>query len=286
MRTLMKRNHLSRRSVISLTGNERTSFLNGLITNDVQALSQNGTAWAAMLNAQGRIQTLFFLWKTEEALLLDLPETETDSLLKTLRRFRLRADVHMERMDATILTGAPETPRPDGALIHAADPRHPALGWRAIIPGSPANDEAVQQREADALLARRLQTGIPGDEDIVPGQTLVLEANMDHLHGVSWTKGCYLGQEVTARTHYRGLIKKRLLPARSTDGQPLPDEGAVTLDGQEVGELRSHAGQHGLALLHRRAWNTSGLQLDGHPITLDWPDWLPRDTEQTQEKDS
>lgn len=282
----MKRNHLSRRAVISFTGNDRNSFLNGLITNDVQALSIGETTWAAMLNAQGRIQTLFFLWKTENTLLLDLPDDQADSFLKTLRRFRLRADVQMERQDATILTGPPDSPRPKNALIHAPDPRHPALGWRAIVPTSQPYDEDTCHAETESLLARRLRIGVPGDEDIIPGQTLVLEANMDHLHGVSWTKGCYLGQEVTARTHYRGLIKRRILPISAANGKTLPAEGTITLGEQDVGDIRSHDGQYGLALLHRRAWNATELQLNNQTITLNWPDWLPRDPEPSEEQDT
>ena len=275
----MKRNHLLCRAAISLTGNDRIGFLNGLITNDVQTLPAHESCWAALLNAQGRIQTLFFVWKTETALLLDVPEEHAETFMKTLRRFRLRADVQIERMEATVLTGAPDSSPPDNAIIQTLDPRHASLGWRAIIPGSP------DEHDRDTtLLTRRLLAGIPGDEDIIPGQTLVLEANMDHLHGVSWTKGCYLGQEVTARTHYRGLIKKRILPITSTNGQSLPDEGIITLEGQDVGELRSHDGSHGLALLHRKAWEASDLMLGDHAIRLLWPDWLPKnDTSQEEQ---
>ena len=282
----MKRNHLSRRAVISFTGNDKTSFLNGLITNDLQTLSEQDTIWASMLNAQGRIQALFFLWKTENALLLDLPEDQADSFLKTLRRFRLRADVQMERTEATVLTGPLDSPRPENSLVHASDPRHSALGWRAIIPASSPHDEATCCTEAESLLNRRLHLGIPADEDITPGQTLALEANMDHLHGISWTKGCYLGQEVTARTHYRGLIKRRILPISTANGDALPDSGTITLDGQDVGEIRSHAGRRGLALLHRRAWNATELQLNGQTITLNWPDWLPKAAEPSEKQDS
>ncbi|WP_182040695.1 CAF17-like 4Fe-4S cluster assembly/insertion protein YgfZ [Bombella mellum] len=272
---MMKRNHLLRRAVISLTGSERTSFLNGLITGDAQSLPVNSTCWTAMLNAQGRIQTLFFLWKTETSLLLDLPENQVDSFMKSLRRFRLRADVQIERLDHLVLTGAPDIPPLENAIIQAMDPRHPALGWRALVPVSSGDDNDFSKDPT--LLSRRLLIGVPDDEDIIIGQTLVLEANMDHLNGVSWTKGCYLGQEVTARTHYRGLIKKRILPVVSVTGQTLPDGGTVTLNGQDVGELRSREGQRGLALLHRKAWSTEAeLMLGDQPIRLDWPDWLPK----------
>lgn len=272
---MMKRNHLLRRAVISLTGSERTSFLNGLITGDAQSLPVNSTCWTAMLNAQGRIQTLFFLWKTETSLLLDLPKNQADSFMKSLRRFRLRADVQMEGLDHLVLTGAPDIPPPEKAIIQAVDPRHPALGWRALVPASSDDDNDFSKDPT--LLSRRLLIGVPDDEDIIIGQTLVLEANMDHLNGVSWTKGCYLGQEVTARTHYRGLIKKRILPVVSVAGQVLPDGGTVTLNGQDVGELRSREGQRGLALLHRKAWSTEAeLMLGDQPIRLDWPDWLPK----------
>ncbi|MCX5615804.1 folate-binding protein [Bombella sp. TMW 2.2559] len=198
--------------------------------------------------------------------------------MKSLRRFRLRADVEIELLDGAIMTGAPDTSPPENAIIQALDPRHPSLGWRAIVSGSSAVNHDT------TLLTRHLHIGVPSDEDIAPGQTLVLEANMDHLHGVSWTKGCYLGQEVTARTHYRGLIRKRILPIISADERPLPDEGIITSKGQNVGELRSHIGQHGLAQLHRKAWTASDLMLTDRPIKLVWPDWLPKDEDSHDEQ--
>lgn len=270
----MKRNHLSHRAVISLTGSDRDTFLQGLVTNDVLALPAQQSCWSALLNAQGRIESLFFLWKTEQALFLDFATDDPTPLIKTLRRFRLRADVEITQTDYSILIGGPEDTPPDGAILTVTDPRHPALGWRALCPHHLATppDEHI----AAACLTRRLTLGIPDDADIIPGQTLVLEANMDYLHGVSWEKGCYLGQEVTARTHYRGLIKKRILPIATHEGTELPADGVITLNGQEVGELRSHNGHQGLALLHRRAWEATDLMLGECPVTLHWPEWLPQ----------
>ncbi|PHI95290.1 hypothetical protein BG621_07045 [Parasaccharibacter apium] len=270
----MKRNHLSHRSVISFTGSERAIFLQGLVTNDVLALAPQQSCWTALLNAQGRIQALFYLWRADDILFLDIATEHAETIIKTLNRFRLRADVQIELTNYSILTGPVETPPPQQAILAVSDPRHLALGWRAICPHPII--EATAARDND-LITRRLMIGVPDDADIIPGQTLVLEANMDYLHGVSWEKGCYLGQEVTARTHYRGLIKKRILPISSRDGTPLPAEAAITLNGQEVGELRSYHGSHGLALLHRRAWEATNLMLGLCPITLNWPDWLPRE---------
>lgn len=280
MRALMKRNHISQRRIISFTGEDRCSFLQGLITNDIQALSSHNLCWAALLTAQGRIQHLFFIWKTNDALWLETTEDEAEIVLKTFRRFKLRANVQIELTEFSVLTGPSGSPAPDTALLTAPDPRHPSLGWRAVMP----QKSELTEQDHIPLLQRRLTVGVPDITDIAPGKTLVLEANMDHLHGVSWEKGCYLGQEVTARTHYRGLIKRRILPISSQDDSLLATEGTITLNGKEVGELTSHHGSRGLALLHRNAWHGEGLFLGETALTLHWPTWLPYEEPKTEKE--
>lgn len=97
---------------------------------------------------------------------------------------------------------------------------------------------------------------------------------MDALNGVSWEKGCYLGQEVTARMHYRAHAKRRLLPISLSNGTP-PCGADVLSHGQPIGELRARYGSHGLAMIHRSAWNEETVEVSGHPARLIWPQWLP-----------
>jgi len=158
-----------------------------------------------------------------------------------------------------------------------ADPRLAALGVRAILPrseirGALADIGAVEGdfAEYDRL---RLGLGVPdGSRDLVLDKSILLEAGFEELNGVDWDKGCYIGQELTARTKYRGLIKKRLFPVR-VDG-PAPDPGAIIMhDGQEAGEMRSSRDGAGLALLRLE---TAGKPLKAGDATIEplTPEWM------------
>ena len=131
--------------------------------------------------------------------------------------------------------GAPTVP-----AIAAPDPRLPEAGWR-LLSAMPLPTTAL---EAD-WDRHRLALGLPdGSRDLEAEKTVLLEAGFDELNGVSWSKGCYMGQELTARTKYRGLVKRRLLPVE-IDG-PLPPPGSPVLrDGAEVGSMRSGCGRTG-----------------------------------------
>lgn len=292
----MNRNHLSPvalqgRQVLSVTGPDRKSFLQGLITADISALAPGQAAWSAFLTPQGRIEALFFVFATPDTLFLDCDEAQAEALLKRLSRFRLRAAVDLAPLSLAVLVGAPECPFPpaclsadatsSGLVACAPDPRFNQAGWRALclpeaLPSSLAPESVWQQR--------RLELGLPETNDIELGRTLALEADLDCLNGVSWTKGCYLGQEVTARTHYRGLLKRRLMPVRLEDKRTdenasFLDEGhRLTRDGTEVGVLRSRSGRYGIALLRREAWGADDLTLENaFSVSSFWPSWMPED---------
>ncbi|GEN15977.1 glycine cleavage system protein T [Neoasaia chiangmaiensis] len=220
--------------------------------------------WAGFLTPQGRYLADFFVFAEDERLLLDTHETQTDMLVTKLSRFRLRADVQIAATDLTVQAGWDDAGMP--ARHAAPDPRLPQAGWRAY---GPAKETTVR---TDTYDQHRIKLGLPDAIDCEPEKTLLLEANFDHLHGISWTKGCYMGQELTARTHYRGLVKRRLLPVESS--HPLPPIGSpIMLDDREVGTLRSSVGQHGLAFLRREAWQET-LTCDGMALTAVVPDWL------------
>ncbi|MXV44494.1 folate-binding protein [Saccharibacter sp. 17.LH.SD] len=268
----MNRNHLSHRSVLSLTGNDRQAFLQGLLTNDILSLTPGELRWTALLTVQGRIQCLFFVFCTSEALLLDLPSSQADTLHTLFKRFRLRADVQFSMTDLHVLTGPHHQTPPENSICYASDPRHPHMGWRAIMPPLPSEDDGKGDL---AYLQRRLTLGIPDMIDFTPGQNLALEANLDFCHGVSWNKGCYLGQEVTARMHYRSQAKRRLLPVLLPEEVSFSSGENVQLNGHDVGELRTYHKGHGLAMLHHTAWAAESLSIAHQPVTLLWPDWLP-----------
>lgn len=268
---------LADRAVLVLSGSDRASFLQGLTTNDVTALTPDNALWSAVLTPQGRVVSAFFLFAAaldgRDVILIDAPRAQADELARRLSRFRLRADVAIEPTDLRVLAGTDDPPRqlPDrGALRIAPDPRADGAGWRAIVRQTPAD-----AGDGGAWNARRIALGLPEAEDFEEDRTLALEADMDLLHGVSWSKGCYMGQEITARTHYRGLLRRRLLPVRIGEGA-FPETGGALFAGErEVGTLRSRAGDRALAFLRREAWNDPRLNFEGVPVSVVWPDWFP-----------
>lgn len=264
----MARAWLTDRSVLSVSGQDRVSFLQGLVSNDVTLADSRNLIWSGFLTPQGRYLSDFFIWGNGETLLLDVPADHVAFLSTRLSRFRLRADVQIEE---TAL-GVEALWDSETAEDARADPRLNAVGSRRIAPAGNADD-------ADALNAyhtHRLNLGVTDSSDCESEKTLLLEANFDWLNGISFQKGCYMGQELTARTHYRGLVKKRLVPVQSD--QALPQPGTILRDGErEIGQMRSSIGTHGLALLRREVW-AQDITHEGLTLTPQLPDWFGEET--------
>lgn len=264
---------LENRTVLKLSGADGVRFLQGLVTADIAALSPGDATWSACLTPQGRWQADFFVVSDPDdtCLLLDCATEQAENLKTTLQRFRLRSDVQLD-LTALPVHVAWGNPPPDSVLENAIsfrDPRLDEAGWRLI---DAAPDTPITATEQDYNL-HRLVLGLPdGVQDCEVGRTLAAEANLDLLGGVSWKKGCYMGQEVTARMHYRTLVKRRLMPVAATS--PLPAPGTPVLcDGVEVGTLRSSQDHVGLALLKTDAASNQ-LTCAAHPLVVRLPAWL------------
>lgn len=238
--------HLPERGVLATAGEDRVGFLQGLVSNDVQAAAPGAAVWAAFLTPQGKWLADFFILAERERLLLDCERAQAAMLVQKLGRYRLRAKVTLGDLSGEYAVYAAwgGTPAlPDG-MVAAPDPRLPEAGFRML---------SAVPLEANASAAdwdcHRLALGLPdGSRDLEAEKTVLLEAGFDELHGISWDKGCYLGQELTARTKYRGLVKRRLVPVR-IEGT-LPSPGTPVFAGErEVGTMRSGRGSIGLALL-------------------------------------
>ena len=270
------------RAVIAVGGEDRVSFLQGLVTNDITQAGTDRALWSALLTAQGKFLHEFFIVADGERLLLECESARRDDLLRRLRMFKLRAKVVLADLSDSLavfarLDGeADAVPgrlwREDAAGIAYTDPRHAGLGTRLILPADRTPDATGDKAAWDQ---RRMALGLPdGSRDLLVEKSILLENGFDELHGIAWTKGCYVGQELTARTKYRGLVKKRLIPVRLAG--PLPAPGTpITADGREVGEIRSGAGDLALAVIRLDA--LAGT----HPLTAGEthvhpapPDWL------------
>lgn len=212
------------RTIFRITGADRESFLQGLVTNDVRNLAT--LTYAALLTPQGKYIADFFLVPAPDAILLDVAEALGAGLAKRLSMYKLRADVAIGETDLHAIRGL-ETPLPEGAF---ADPRHPALGWRLYSerPGAAPTVDWDRIRTRHAIP----ETG----RELTP-ETYILEAGFERLNGVDFRKGCYVGQEVTARMKHKTELRKGF-ESVALDG-PTPETGTkvTTADGKEVGEL-------------------------------------------------
>jgi len=260
--------YLPHRGVISVTGPDRVAFLNGLVSNDVAQAAPGQAVWAALLTPQGRYLTDFFIYAEDDTLFIEAPLEGIEALLTKLRRFRLRAAVELADVSEQLKVYVTWDGVPPQIPITAPDPRLEGAGFRSLSDAEwPTNASAAD------YTVHRLGLGLPdGPPDLEPEKTLLLEAGFDELNGVAWDKGCYMGQELTARTKYRGLIKRRLVPVRIGGAAPAPGT-PVFADGAEVGTLRSAAGGLALATLRLDALKKT---LTAGDVTLDprIPGWM------------
>ncbi len=244
------------RAVIGISGSEAIPFLQGLVTNDVRPLADApGLVWAAILTPQGKYLTDFLIANAGVGLLLDVKADQAAGLLRRLTLYRLRADVTLKALDIAVTRGLGAAP--DGAL---ADPRHAALGWRRY--GGEEGGAPVIDWDAIRVEHVIPETGI----DLIPDQTYILEAGFERLHGVDFRKGCYVGQEVTARMKHKTELRKGLVRVR-VDGDAPPGT-PILMDGREAGTLFTRSGDRALA--HLRFDRAGGeMQAGGATVRAD-----------------
>ncbi len=263
--------NLPGRAVLALSGEDRASFLQGLVSADIQAIAPGDAAWAALLTPQGKWLADFFVVNDGDRLLLDVEAAQAEMIATRLMRFKLRSQVALAPADLTVAV-AWDGPAPPGDLVYA-DPRHPQAGVRILAHQTDATETF------EAWDVRRLRLGLPdGSRDLEAEKSVLLEAGFDELGGISWTKGCWMGQELTARTKYRGLLKRRLCPV-AIEG-PRPPRGTPLLNGAgaEAGEMRSGVDVIGLALLRLSAIEEGGaLTAGASRLVPRVPDWMPVD---------
>lgn len=276
---------LPHRSVIAIGGDDRVDFLQGLISNDTTKVAPGRAIWAALLTPQGRfLNDMFVVDGGDGTLLLETERERAPALAKKLNLYKLRSKVTVEDrsavLDVAVVFGAgAEETLPIDGTISFVDPRLAVLGVRVLAPAgkmaAPLQARGFAEASLDDYDALRLSLGVPdGSRDLPVEKALLLESGFDELNGVDWKKGCYMGQELTARTKYRGLVRKRLFPVRIEGTLPVSGT-TVELDGQEVGELRSGAGERAIAMLRLDAARGGGaLTAGGARIVPEFPAWM------------
>ena len=222
------------RALFEITGTDAEHFLQGLVTNKVERLA-DGMIYAAILTPQGKYLADFFLSQRGEAIVLDVAESLSQSLLMRLSMYKLRADVTIAPLELHVHRGVGDTPD-DGF----ADPRDPSLGWRAYR-DAPQQDDAI---DWDAL---RVAACVPETGIELTPDSYILEAGFERLHGVDFRKGCYVGQEVTARMKHKTELRKGLAIVDVQGAAPIGTE--ITRDGRAVGTLFTQSGGKAIAYL-------------------------------------
>ncbi len=225
------------RTVLRVSGADRESFLEGLVSNAVARVAE-GPVYAAMLSPQGKYLFDFIMSSGKDSILLDVHASRAAALAQRLTMYRLRADVEITDTGLAVLQGFDAMPQ--GAFM---DPRSDALGWRMYGDGCgvPALDTAAW----DAL---RVAHEIPETgAELLPDDSYILEVGFERLNGVDFRKGCYVGQEVTARMKHKTELKKGLVRV-SVEGGAVAGT-PITVDGKPAGTLHTVSGDQGLAYL-------------------------------------
>jgi folate-binding protein YgfZ len=259
---------LSSRALVRVSGPDWRSFLQGLLTQDVETLAPGELRFAALLTPQGKLLFDLFVLQNGESALLDVAADRREALIQRLSMYRLRAKVEVTADDGRVWATWPSVP--EGWL---ADPRLKALGGRAYG----AAPTATTAAEAD-YQAWRLSLGVPDPAaDCQPDRTYPIEANFDLLNAIDFHKGCFVGQETTSRMKRRGLIKTRTLPI-AFDG-PAPAFGAevLTADDLRAGEVLSGGEDRAMALLRLDRIEGAALSVDGRSVRVERPAWFDAD---------
>ena len=273
--------HKAHRTVLRITGEGALQFLHDILTADCLSVSAGEMRQSCLLSPQGRILAEMILYpNSPDDVYLDIDTSQAEETVKKLRLYRLRRPLSLSHEeDLHVIACLDEVPAL-ADITFVKDTRHEAMGYLALIPQSQLATLSFAPYED--YLARRFSLALPeGPLELTPNRALMLEAGLDLIKAVDFKKGCYIGQEVTARTHYRGLVKKRLLPIIAPH---LAAEMPLMSNGKTIGTVH-HATPHNgqmiglatlkLAAVHDILDGTASCEAEGASAEIALPDWMP-----------
>jgi folate-binding protein YgfZ len=286
------------RGIVRVAGEDAEKLLQGVVTNDMDLLADRPAIHAALLTPQGKILFEFFVVKAGEGnYLLETGADQAAGLAKRLAMYKLRAKATIE--DATaeyrvlaLWGDAPASFGETTGTVSFSDPRLPALGTRILVEARFAKDIASATNGMDTTPegyhAHRIALGVPeAGKDYALGDTFPHEADMDQLGGVSFSKGCFVGQEVVSRMQHRAHVRKRVVPIDVIGARNLQSGSEVLAGTAAIGKVGSVAGGQALALL--RLDRAAEAKAKGEPLTaggiaiaLRKADWVTFDLEPTE----
>lgn len=303
--------HLKDRSLIQVKGPDASNFLQGLITNDINHLSHSfGSMFAMFLNIKGRIlfDTLIYKTEAKNQYWIECDRIASTTLQKHLKMYKVKRQVDITGLDnyevhvlySSKFFGAPITDFKDiidhshqsdfpesstdfksfNSLLIFKDPRVPHMGFRILSKRKDvqsALSSVVECNDSNSYRRLKFSLGIgEGVDDLLAGSSFPLECNCDYLHGVSFHKGCYIGQELTARTYHTGVIRKRLMPLYFSKVPTSLPEGNIVVNKSNLGKLRGTEGNVGLALLRvAQALELGSITVGNGEASIVKPFWWP-----------
>lgn len=242
---------LKNRGLLLLQGADRISFLQGLVTQDVTLLQERGTLYTAALTPKGKYLFDFFLMAYEDHILIDIHQEQRDLLKNHFLKYKLRSKINLEPFEQGwgVVSLPSESSSPEG--IRFQDPRTPLMGDRWIGPIESFPLE-TSWGSLDHYEEREISLGLPAfPYDLIPEKTIILETGFQDLRGISWNKGCYIGQELMSRTYHQGVLRKRLFPV-TLSGKANSGE-KILYHQEEVGVLSHLQSLKAVALLRLEA---------------------------------
>ncbi|XP_051871422.1 putative transferase CAF17 homolog, mitochondrial isoform X1 [Pristis pectinata] len=298
---------LTHRQLLRLRGRDTGAFLQGLVTNDVEdVVSRSREAlYCHLLNLQGRTMFDVILYRLhasqeEPTMLIECDATLLDDIQKHLKIYKIRRKVDISLCpDLFVWAVLPSEQSIDASsdleasgkkvLVCTRDPRTDAMGWRLVLSKIDSPLDVIPESRLGDIQdyhRHRYKIGIAeGVKDLPSGEAIPLESNLVYMNGISFTKGCYIGQELTARTHYTGVIRKRLMPIQLDNSLPpgnVPEKAQIiTESGKLAGRFRNYEGDVGLALI-RLAYANEPLHVLTTGDVRVWlrasmPNWWPKD---------
>lgn len=238
---------LLERGILALHGLDRQNFLQSLISQDIQLCRPQYPLYAGFLNPQGKFLHDMIIFDCGDHFLIDCEGSRVDDLLRRLTTYKLRANISIKNVTDDYTVWASWGEAPTITQDYLLDPRLKELGYRKIA--SKSDTPSPPYASFSEYDLHRLSLAIPdGSRDMIIDKSNLLEGNFDLLNGINWHKGCYIGQELTARLHYRNLLKKRLYPV-VLEGPPVESGADLLFEDEVIGTMRSSFQNRGLALL-------------------------------------
>lgn len=266
----MHQTHLYNRALISLNGHDRLAFLQGIITNDAQKILNGQLLYTLLLTPNGRFLHDLFIFQYHDIWFIDCEKDRRNDLIKHLQRYKLRSNIMLESLDDWCVYVSLENKNEN---LQFDDPRHPELGMRIYTKENRSTNSNSYYQTYETM---RITLGIPdGSRDMPIEKAIPLECNMKELSAIDWQKGCYMGQEFTARTNYLGQIRKRLLPIHS-ENNSFQTGDVLFQNNEEVGNIRTVCGNYGLALLRLNVLenNSKPIICNNNQVKCLTPNWL------------